>query len=191
LIFVGAKAELNFDNVGNTQFPNNGVRFNMSFSRTEQLKTTKIFNSLNIDLALYKAIDSKENIVLATKAGTSHTFGNGYEFFQLPSIGGLNGLRGYRRDRFYGKNAFRHSTDLRFKINNKQFPNFPVSFGVFISFDYGRVWNENQSEIWHYNYGGGIWFSPMNLLLVNFGLHVPKEAFEESPRFTFSVGFDF
>jgi outer membrane protein assembly factor BamA len=140
---------------------------------------------------LYKALDSKENIVLATKAVTSNTFGSGFEFFQLPSIGGLNGLRAYRRERFYGKNAFTHSTDLRCKIHNKQFPNLPVSFGIFGSFDYGRVWNEDQSESWHYNYGGGVWLSLMNLMLINFGLFVPKEEFEESPRFTFGVGFAF
>jgi hypothetical protein len=31
----------------------------------------------------------------------------------------------------------------------------------------------------------------MNLMLINFGLFVPKEEFEESPRFTFGVGFAF
>ncbi|AWV97152.1 metallophosphoesterase [Arcticibacterium luteifluviistationis] len=188
MAFAGAKAALNFDNIENAQFPTNGVKFNTDVTYSEQFETSKNYTAFSVDLALYKALDTKERIVLATQASTSHVFGKGYEFFQLASIGGLNGLRGYRRERFYGENAFRHTTDLRLKLSRKQ---FLLSYGLYGSFDYGKVWDERTDENWHYSYGGGLWFSPMNLMLINVGIFVPKETFEESHRFTLGVGFDF
>jgi hypothetical protein len=68
------------------------------------------------------------------------TFGKGYQFFQMPTIGGRQGLRGYRTERFYGKSSIWHDTDLRVKIGSSYNPTLPLTYGVFGSFDYGRVW---------------------------------------------------
>jgi len=60
--------------------------------------------------------------------------------------------------------------------------------GVLGGLDYGRVWlEEEDSDIWHMGYGGGVWLAPVDFVILNFGYFVTKE--EE--RFAFRVGFDF
>jgi outer membrane translocation and assembly module TamA len=64
----------------------------------------------------------------------------------------------------------------------------PVKLGIMGSFDYGRVWeNEEDSDRWHYAYGGGVWISPFETLLLSLGYHVS----DVDDRFEFHMGFFF
>ncbi|PZR28897.1 MAG: hypothetical protein DI538_24445, partial [Azospira oryzae] len=66
------------------------------------------------------------------------------------------------------------------------------TLGITGSFDYGRVWESNDpSDNWHYSYGGSIWIAPVDVLVISLGTFIPKEGFEESPRFVFKLGFGF
>ena len=55
-----------------------------------------------------------------------------------------------------------------------------------------EVWEkEIESRTWHYDYGGGIWFAPIDLLTFSIGAFIPAEADEETPRIAFKMGFSF
>ncbi|MCF0055968.1 metallophosphoesterase [Dyadobacter sp. CY356] len=193
--FSGGKATFDFNNVDNIYSPHSGIRFHTDLSWVKNLKENKNFTGLRAQLALYKSLDKKERFVVASQVGTGVNFGSGYEFFQLPTLGGNQdgqGLRGYRTQRFYGKSSLWHSTDMRVKINSSYNKTLPFTFGVFGGFDYGRVWlTEYPSEKWHYDYGGGLWFAPVDIVTISVGAFFPKEKKEESPLIMFRMGFWF
>jgi hypothetical protein len=190
--FSGAKLLFNFSSVDNVFAPHTGIRFNSSFNWTTNLKTNANFAALRAQFSYYAALDSRENVILATQIGTGINFGKGYEFFQMPSIGGKLGLRGYRTERFYGQSSAWHDTDLRIRIGNSTNPTLPLTYGVFGSFDYGRVWLKDfPSEYWHFDYGGGVWVAPVDFITIAVGAFIPREKKEEKPRISFQVGFWF
>jgi len=107
-------------------------------------------------------------------------------------LGSNEGLRGYSVNRFYGQSSFYHNTDLRLTLLQSINRTLPFSFGIFGGFDYGRVWeSEDTSSRWHYNYGGGIWFSPANALNLAIGYYIPPEIEEAGARLGIHLGFAF
>lgn len=190
--FAGAKFGFNYTNVDNFFSPHSGMRFQTTVNWMDNIHEKRNFTAVRAQLAFYKNLDTKENIILASQLGWGQNFGKGYEFFQMPTIGGSLGLRGYRTERFYGDRSFWQSTDLRIRISSSENPILPFTIGVFGGFDYGRVWLKGEStETWHNSYGGGIWFAPVDALVFSVATFIPKEEFEESPRFFFRAGFGF
>ncbi len=190
--FGGARFLFDFNSVDNIFAPHSGIRFRTSLNWTSNLKEDQQFTGLRAQFSFYQSLDQKENFVLATQIGTGVNFGKGYEFFQMPTLGGKQGLRGYRTERFYGKSSVWHDTDLRVRIGSNYNPALPLTYGVFGSFDHGRVWLEDESSgNWHYSYGGGIWLAPVDILTLSVGAFVPKEKNEEKPRIAFQIGFWF
>ena len=190
--FAGAQAGFHYNNVDNFFQPHSGIRFNLNLHWAENFNIHENFTGIRSQLSFYKHLDPKENFVLASQIGYGQNFGKGYEFFQMPTIGGSLGLRGYRTERFYGDVAFWQSTDLRVRFSNSANKILPFTLGVFGSFDYGRVWlKDEKSESWHNSVGGGIWLAPVDALIFSLATYFPKESIEESPRFVFKVGFGF
>jgi hypothetical protein len=191
--FSGAKLMFDFNSVDNIFQPHSGIRFHTGVNWTSDLNSKNNFASLRAQFAFYNSLDQNENFVLASQIGTGINFGKGYQFFQMPTIGGKQGLRGYRTERFYGKSSIWHDTDLRVKIGSSYNPTLPLTYGVFGSFDYGRVWygDDDPSKNWHYDYGGGIWLAPVDILTFSVGAFIPKEKSEEKPRISLQIGFWF
>jgi len=127
-------------------------------------------------------------LVFATKIKAHVNLGDDYEFYHAASIGANDGLRGYRNQRFTGKNAFYQNIDIRYKFNKLKTGVLPVNFGVFGGFDYGRVWEKNDtSEKWHNSYGGGLIIDIYELMAAKLGVFSSSE--ETLFSFGLSVGF--
>ncbi|WP_373519294.1 BamA/TamA family outer membrane protein [Pricia sp.] len=77
--------------------------------------------------------------VLATKMAGHTILGDDFEFYHAALLGGDQSLRGYRNERFNGKTAFYHSTELRVGITRFRTNFVPLQIGVSAGFDYGRV----------------------------------------------------
>jgi hypothetical protein len=190
--FGGAQFLFDFNNVDNYFAPHKGIHLRTTMNWTANLKEDRNYTGLRASLAIYQALDQNENFIFATQIGTGINFGKGYEFFQMPVIGGVQGLRGYRNQRFYGNSSFWHSTDLRIRFGSSYNPTLPLTYGMFGSFDHGRVWLQNDhSGNWHYSYGGGIWLAPVDILTISVGAFIPKEKVEQKPRIAFQLGFAF
>lgn len=190
--FTGARLLFEFNSLDNYTVPHSGIKFKTSLNYLENLKANDNFLAWRAFFSFYKTLDQKENLVLASQLGAGVNFGDGYEFFQMPTIGGDQGLRGYRTERFYGKSAFWQSTDLRLRFGSSYNKILPFTAGIFGSFDYGRVWEPGMSsKKWHNDYGGGIWISPVDMLTFTVGVFLPGDTGEESPRVTFKMGFNF
>ncbi|WP_179954990.1 metallophosphoesterase [Maribacter luteus] len=187
--FVGAEMQYSFSNSDNVAFPTLGMSTSLLMGyKTGFENGSQGFGYLVPSLSFdYKLIPSGR-LVLATKWKAHLNLGDGYEFYQAASIGGLDGLRGFRNQRFSGKRAFYQNTDLRYSLKRMKTGLLPLNMGVFGGYDYGRVWTpEFDSDIWHTSYGGGFFLNAADILSLNFALYDSKDG----PRFTFGLGFGF
>ena len=108
-------------------------------------------------------ITPDNRLVFATRAKAKVLFNNNFEIYQAATLGGDNNLRGYRRERFTGKQSAYHSSDLRFTLNHWKNSFLPVTYGIFGGYDYGRVWiDEESSNKWHQSVGGGLWLNALD-----------------------------
>lgn len=187
--FAGGHLEYTFENRDYKGFPTMGMATSLQVGYKRNLMDSGqrfgyIIPSLSLD---YMLVPSGQ-LVLATKWKAHLNLGNGYEFFQAASIGGVDGLRGFRNQRFAGKTAYYQNTDLRYSFTEIKTRILPSTLGVFASFDYGRVWlPQDTDNFWHTSYGGGFFFNASNILSFNTALFYAAEG----PRFTFGLGFGF
>ena len=187
--FVGAHATYTYENRDNEAFPTLGMGTSLEAGYKENLSKEGgsfgyIIPSLSFD---YKLIPSGR-LVLATKWKAHFNLGDEYEFYQAASIGGVDGLRGFRNQRFTGKTSYYQNTDIRFSLAKKRTRLLPTAMGLFGGFDYGRVWMpEMSSGRWHTSYGGGFFLNASDIISVNTAIF----ASEDGPRFTFGLGFGF
>src|SRR5690606_14824660 len=91
-------------------------------------------------------------------------------------------LRGFNRERFYGRQMAYVQNEIRY-IKNVHSYYYNGKLGVFMLYDLGRVWIPHQnSNRWHSGYGLGVIVSPFNQISFevaaarsadyNFNLHV-------------------
>lgn len=187
--FLGVHAGYAYENKDNQAFPTMGMATSLDIGVKENISNDGgtygyIIPSIGFD---YKLV-SNGRLVLATKWKAHFNMGKGYEFYQAASIGGLDGLRGFRNQRFTGKTSFYQNTDIRFSFKKKRTRLLPMAMGMFGGFDYGRVWHPGMSsERWHTSYGGGLFLNASDIISINTALF----ASEDGPRFSFGLGFGF
>jgi hemolysin activation/secretion protein len=85
----------------------------------------------------------------------------------MASIGGTATLRGYRRERFWGKTAFYNQNELQYLMPFRSYW-FNGTVGPLALFDAGRVWQPGEvSDKLHTGYGAGLLVSPFQKLVVS------------------------
>jgi len=125
-----------------------------------------------------------DRLTLATMLKGQAIFNNKYEFYQSASTE----LRGFRDNRFIGKQSFYQYTDLRLDMGTLENPFTPIKYGFFAGFDYGRVWYPGESsDKWHMSYGGGFWLTFINKLTTKYSYFGSSDSF----RFSFGLNLDF
>lgn len=191
--FVGLQTALSFENADSPSMPTRGLNFHAEFAWKFSLDTPgRDVPYIKSDVSFFQPLDVHRNFIFATRLGGQYNFNTEYEFFQGARLGGIgtdSNFRGFRRDRFTGRSAFYQNTDLRLKLLNVNNKVLPFSIGLLGGFDYGRVWLEGEnSELWHYSYGGGLWISPFDMAAINFSYFLGDG---EIGRFTFGGAFFF
>lgn len=185
--FGSASLGYSYNNYDNKAFPTLGFTFSAKTSWSLNLEDmNQNFASLESHIGFTHKLIPSGKLVLSTLAKTKVIFNNNFEFYQGAFIGGNNGLRGFRNERFLGRHSFYQTSDVRWEVGSaKGF--IPVKYGISGGYDYGRVWlSEQSSSRWHTSYGGGLWLNAAELtsIYVNF-FHS-----EDSNRFTFGIGFN-
>lgn len=187
--FLGVDATYTYENKDNAAFPTMGMSTMIKAGYKQSLVNDSqnyayIIPSLAFD---YKLIPSGR-LVLATKWKAHFNLGDDYEFYQGATVGGIDGLRGYRNQRFTGKKAYYQNTDIRFSLRKMKTNIIPISLGIYSGFDYGRIWLPTEdSDEWKTSYGGGIFLNGANVVSARVALFYA----DEGPRFTFGLGFGF
>lgn len=187
-LFLGTHAKYRFKNHNDPVFPTLGMDFVTEIGFTSDASDlNKGFAYLSPSIAFIHHIGNSKRLVFANKTKTHLIFGNDFEFYQAATLGGNNGLRGFRQQRFTGKRAFYNSSDIRYNLRKIKSGLAPMSVGLFTGFDIGRIWNKNiDSNKWHNSYGGGIWINFAELLSGQLGIFKSVEDY----RITFGIGFE-
>ncbi|MFD0798887.1 metallophosphoesterase [Maribacter chungangensis] len=187
--FIGVHGGYTYENKDNIAFPTMGMSTSIQFGVKDNLSIDgENFGYVIPSLSFTYKLIPNGRLVLATKWKGHFNIGNGYEFYQAASIGGDDGLRGFRNERFNGKTAYYQNTDIRFSLRKMKTRIIPTAFGMFAGYDYGRVWlPNNASNLWHTSYGGGFFVNASDILSANLAVFNSVEG----PRLTFGLGFAF
>lgn len=185
--YVGGETSLYYYNDDVKDFPTKAIYFGLTGGYKANLGITENrFGYLMFNTEISHKLISSGDLVLGTKAEWRTNFGDNYFFYHAPSLGGNNGLRGFRDERFTGKSYFYQTTDLRLRLKRYVTSVVPITIGLYGGFDYGRVWQPNEnSNQWHTSQGGGFWIGGFNYLAFNLGF------FNSVEGNMFQVGFGF
>src|SRR5690606_22772121 len=150
--------------------PSQGMYFKTTVGYTRNLSGSNTsFAYLNPKLTFYNRLTQNHKWVLKTNIQSQLNFGDEFEFYQAPFLGGNNGLRGYRINRFTGAKSLVFNGDIRHTFNSFKTPILPVNLGVYGGVDVGRVWvKDENSKQWHNSLGGGLFI--VSSELVNFDI---------------------
>lgn len=172
--FGGAALEYAFIRFDRPIVPTRGVHFRSYVSHLQSLQQAdKAVTRYGGDLYFYLPLFSR--LVLACRVGGASLSGEP-ELYQYNSIGGSQTLRGYRRDRFWGKTAFYNSNELQwlFDVRSRVMNGTAGLIGLY---DIGRVWLSGESsDSWHSGVGGGFLIAPFNRAMVSLTYGVSQEG---------------
>ena len=148
--------------------PTEGYFFNVRLQGFGGLNNkSESFGQLIPEFSVYQKLNSKGTIVLANRIGGGITVGKS-AFYQSQYIGGHENLLGYRQFRFAGEDMIYNNFELRMKIANFTGYIIPGQFGLIGFFDIGRVWVDGEkSDVWHNGVGGGLYFAPAQIFVIN------------------------
>jgi len=171
--FVGGEIKYKYQKTNDPVVPVKGFTFQTAASYTYNLNANdRSFMRLTSDAAVY--IPVFKFISLAFRAGGSAISSNP-EFYQLNMLGSHDNLRGFRKQRFYGKQTAYCNNEIRliFNARNKVFNG---KMGLIGFYDIGRVWYPGeQSDTWHTGYGPGIFLSLFNKVTLSAAYGISKE----------------
>ena len=174
---IELNGEYDRDDAGD--FPTKAIYFGFSagYKMNLNLDSNK-FGYASLKVGFDHKLESSGSLVYSTMAEYKGLLDyNTVFFYHTPSLGGRNGLRGFRDERFAGKSYFYQSSDLKLKLKRYVTAVSPVTIGMYGGFDYGRVWLPGEdSNVWHTSQGGGFWISSLKALTFNIGYFNSKES---------------
>jgi hypothetical protein len=187
--FIGAKASYFYENHDHKASPALGMNLSLETGWKTNINDAKENHAfITPSISFNHKITSNGKIVLATKFKGNIIIGDNFEFYYGASIGGINGLRGYRNQRFTGNKSFYQNTDIRFNLRKVKTELVPLQIGVFGGFDYGRVWlNDENSSDWKTSYGAGFWIVGAEMINLNLSIFNSKDG----AYVKFGLGFGF
>jgi hypothetical protein len=161
--FIGGQIGYSYSKINDAVVPTKGIGFSLNGSHTTSLtQSGHYFDRYWTTLGFYLPLGGAFSF--ASRNGF-YTLDGDPEFYQYNWLGGGQNLRGYHRQRFFGKTSFYTDNELRW-IPNVSTYLFKGKMGLIGFVDQGRVWMPNEdSNKWHVGYGGGLLISPFNKIV--------------------------
>jgi hypothetical protein len=184
--FAGVEAGYSYLNVDNQVFPFKGVGVSLGAGYIRNIDDNKSFVKGLLSTTAFLPLSRQFS--LAIRAGGGALSGTA-DYYNLNSIGGGGSgeMRGYDRERFYGKQSFYLNNDLRWVFNTKNYL-YNGKAGLLVFYDMGRVWMPGEiSHSLHGSYGFGAIFIPYN----RFSLTATYGISSEATHINFKTGFFF
>jgi len=159
------------------------INFSINPGWTINLRETKRnFPFIKSDIGIN--LRFTDRLTFATLLKGTAIFSDDYEFYQAATTE----LRGFRSNRFIGKQSMYQYSDLRLDMGRLDNPFTSLNYGVFVGIDHGRVWYPgDDSDKWHTSYGGGFWLT----LFKNFTGKFSYFGSNDTGRFMFELGLVF
>ena len=176
-LYAGLVASATLDTRDKNLVSHQGVLWETSLSGLRRLDARQhTFGQVLSEFTFYLSPLRDSSLVIANRTGGGTTLGDA-AFFQQLKLGGAQNLRGFYLWRFTGKSMVYNNLELRLKLLDFTSYLLPGTLGVVAFNDVGRVWLPGEaSEKWHDGYGGGIYFLPAQLLLVQAVLGFSNEG---------------
>lgn len=177
MIFINGSLDLDFRD--RQALPEHGFRLVANHSTGHISKTSSSLATISdIEIENYFSTYTKNPVTIGIRAGGGFTTGE-LPFYKLFSLGQLNNLQGFKRNRFTGQSKAFLNSELRWQLFQKQNAFIPFKSGVRGFFDVGRVWADDdiaKANIWHYGFGGGFYITPfMEQFAFNISAGTSKE----------------
>jgi hypothetical protein len=165
--YAGLAASATFDTRDRALVAHRGVLWSTSLSGLRRLDGDHhSFGQALTEFTFYASPARDSSFVIANRTGGGTTIGNAAYFQQL-KLGGAQNLRGFYLWRFTGKSMVYNNLELRLKLLDFTSYLLPGTLGLVAFNDVGRVWSPNEkSQAWHTGYGGGVYFLPAQLVLI-------------------------
>jgi hypothetical protein len=186
--YAGISFHFMEDARNNTLLPSSGGYFSIKVQAFKGLNSyAKDFIQFTPELALFRKLDRRANIVLANRLGAGTILGKA-AFYQQLFLGGHENLLGFRQYRFAGRSMLYNNLELRVKLKNIGSYILPGQLGMVAFYDAGKVWAKGfDSNSIHQSVGGGIYFVPAQMAVLQVLAGYSKEGWY--PYFT--IGFRF
>jgi hypothetical protein len=176
-VYAGLGASATFDTRDRALVARHGVYWSTSLSGLRRLDGDHhSFGQALTEFTFYASPTRDSSLVIANRTGGGTTLGRAAYFQQL-KLGGAQNLRGFYLWRFTGKSMVYNNLELRLKLLDFTSYLLPGTLGLVAFNDVGRVWSpDEKSQTWHTGYGGGIYFLPAQLVLVQAVAGFSKEG---------------
>lgn len=151
----------------NNILPKKGFYFNVVIQGYSGLNTySKSYAQIRPEFTYYQKLNSSGTIVLSDRIGGGVSIGNP-AFYQSMFLGGQGNLLGYLQNRFAGQHMVFNNLQGRIKLAKIASYILPGELGLSGFYDAGRVWiKDEHSDQWHQGVGGGLYFSPASLTII-------------------------
>jgi len=164
---AGIQVKLISNKRNNNVLPSEGYYFNLNIQGYTGLnKYSKSFLQIRPEFTYYQRLNAKGTIVISDRVGGGITAGDA-AFYQSMFLGGQGNLLGYLQYRFAGEYMVYNNLQARVKLFNIASYILPGQLGLTGFYDAGRVWEKDEkSTKWHQGTGGGVYFAPAGLTIV-------------------------
>lgn len=170
--FAGGEISYTYENLNNRVVPTKGVIFSASANYVKNLHEDRAYDRYLSTFSIYLPLSG--TFSLAIRAGGATVTGSP-EFYQLNWLGGGPTLRGFHRQRFYGRTSFYDQNEIRWITNTHNYI-FNGKIGLAAFIDDGRVWQPDEnSSTWHIGYGGGLILAPFDKVSITVYYGLSKE----------------
>ncbi len=187
--YLGGKLKMDINFVNNELLPTRGIQWYSELSSMYGLNNrSKNLTRITTDMTVYASLSEARKLMGILRVGGGHIFSKHFEYFQALNLGANNYVRGFRKDRFSGSGLLYSSFEVRVKLFKSEFYILPGDVGVIGFYDVGKIWMKGQdSRKWHQSYGGGLYYSPFNIVIVSATVGVS----DEDNLLNFSLGTKF
>ncbi|AHF16024.1 metallophosphoesterase [Niabella soli] len=175
--YTGVHLAYTKDARNNRLLPSSGGYFNITIQGFKGLNAySRNFAQATTEMSVYKKLDPRGVFVISDRLGGGATFGNA-PFYQSLFLGGQDNLLGFRQYRFAGEQLLYNNFRVRVKLLDIASYILPGQLGLAGFFDAGKVWAKGyNSNTIHTGVGGGVYFSPAQLFVVQVLAGYSKEG---------------
>jgi len=177
--YAGAQFTYTYLTLDDSIIPQKGITFSGTASYTFNVSRGEFFQNYFGRIQAYIPLLNKFSLAIRTGAATiagNVNIINSAEYYEHSVIGGPGNLRGFNRERFWGKTSFYNNNELRYITDIKTYL-LNAKAGILVFADDGRVWlpGESSNSV-HIGYGAGIIIAPFNKICATVTYGISKES---------------
>ncbi len=187
-VFAGLTLSYTMDNRDNPVLTTRGGTFQTKALVYKGISDlARSFGRVEASFSFYVSLNRSRSLVFSNRTGGGTIVGD-YAYFQSLFLGAQENLRGYRQYRFAGRSMLYNNAELRARLLQIKSYILPGELGLSAFYDAGRVWAaRDDNDTIHQGLGGGLYYCPANLLLVQAQLGHSKEGWY--PAFSLGARF--